>query len=99
MAEFDDDAALVRFEDDLRLRLAHIVPPEGGAETSKRAQMAKSARRRCTVTRTRSPSPVTIRSVDRWLHKKPRPETGFGIKSTFFHPGHSAVAFPEPTSD
>ena len=36
------------------------VPPEGAPEIAKAAQMANSAHWRCTVTRTRSPSPVGV---------------------------------------
>jgi hypothetical protein len=41
-------------------RLLPMDPPDTATEIAKAAQTAKSARRRCTVTRARSPSPVRV---------------------------------------
>jgi len=59
-AQLKDDVPLVRLEDDLRLATFAHGPPDTATEIAKAAQTAKSARRRCTVTRARSPSPVPV---------------------------------------
>jgi hypothetical protein len=89
---------VVGLENDLRLASLPIVPPEAGPEIAKAAQMAKSARRRCTVTRARSPSPVALHRNNRFGGRLRTPLVGAPFLTADRNSSLKRVPCPPPVT-